>query len=318
MLLLDTLAGSPSLTHDPFHTFETLRPRIIADADAFWNEVVDLHSLLLGWYEDRDLFHKIGYLVAIGVRFAEILEMAAGTKKSQFGQELDDRIRKRLRLSRQRLRELSYQSTGSRLADALLLMNVETVRRARQSSERYSFQAHASGHWSLEHIHAQNAVDLSTAEQWSEWLRLHRDALESLPDMDASVRSDLENRIDAARPEITEELFHELEQELAPFFEPSGTATAEGDDHSIANLALLDSRDNSALSNSMFEVKRLAVLERDRSGSYVPICTRYVFLKYYTADHAQQIHYWSEQDRAGYLAAIERELGPYLEDGGDE
>ena len=315
MLLLETLAGAPSTTYDPFHTFETLRPLIMADADEFWNQVVDLHSLLLGWYEDRDLFHKIGYLVAVGVRFAEILELAAGTKKSEFGQKLDDRIRRRLSLTRAGLRELSYESTGTRLADALLLMNVETVRKVRQSSERYSFRAHALGSWSLEHIHAQNAVDLNTAEQWSEWLRLHRDALESLPDINADERADLESRIDAARPEITEERFHELEQELAPYFVPNGTATAEGDDHSIANLALLDSRDNSALSNSMFEVKRLAVLDRDRAGSYIPVCTRYVFLKYYTEDHAQQVHYWSMQDRAGYLAAIERELGPYLIEG---
>lgn len=318
MLLLETLAGAPAATYDPFHVFESLRPQILADADAFWNRVVDLHSLLLGWYEDRDLFHKIGYLVAVGVRFKEILDLAAGMKKSEFDRKLDDRIRAHLKLDREGLHELSYLSTSSRLSDALLLMNVETVRKVRQSSERYSFRAHASGSWSLEHIHAQNAVDLSTAEQWSEWLRLHRDALESLPNIGPAERVDLESRIDEARPEITEERFHELEQELALYFVPAGTATAEGDDHSIANLALLDSRDNSALSNSMFEVKRLAVLERDRAGSYIPICTRYVFLKYYTKDHAQQLHYWSLQDREGYLEAIDRELGPYLLTGGDE
>lgn len=318
MLLLETLAGGPSRRHDPFHIFETLRPRILADADAFWNEVVDLHSLVLGWYEDRDLFHKIGYLVAVGVPFAEILDLAAGTKKSEFDGSLNGRIRARLRLSREDLRDLTYETDGGRLADALLLMNVETVRRIRQSSERYSFRAHASGRWSLEHIHAQNAVELNTAEQWSEWLRLHRDALESLPNISREERADLEARIDAARAAITQELFHELEQELAPYFAPSGTATAEGDEHSISNLALLDSRDNSALNNSMFEVKRLAVLERDRAGSYIPIGTRHVFLKYYTDDHAQQLHYWSMQDRAAYLAAIEAELAPYLLDGGDE
>ncbi len=67
----------------------------------------------------------------------------------------------------------------------LLLMNVETVRRMQHSSERYSFSAYASGSWSLEHIHAQNAERLNRAEQWEEWLRLHRDALDGLPDLDA-------------------------------------------------------------------------------------------------------------------------------------
>ncbi len=60
-------------------------------------------------------------------------------------------------------------------------MNVETVRRMKDSTERYSFRMHRRQAWSLEHIHAQHAESLTTAEQWKEWLRLHRDALLDLP-----------------------------------------------------------------------------------------------------------------------------------------
>jgi hypothetical protein len=191
-------------------------------------------------------------------------------------------------------------------------MNVETVRKLKNSTERYSFSAHATGRWSLEHIHAQNAEELRTVQQWLEWLRLHRDALASLPNIQPNDRLALEERIDEALPELSEEKFRELELELTPYFVADGGGTAESDVHSIANLALLDSRDNSALSNSWFEVKRLEVLKRDRAGSYIPVCTRNVFLKYYTGERAQQVHYWSMQDREAYLAAIEREIGPYL------
>lgn len=49
-LLLDTLAGTPASGPRPlFHTFETLRPQIEQDAQALWDRVVDLHSLVLGW-----------------------------------------------------------------------------------------------------------------------------------------------------------------------------------------------------------------------------------------------------------------------------
>ena len=66
-LLLDTIAGGPTGRDRPlFHTFETLRERITANPQGFWNEVVDLHSLVLGWHESRDLFHKIGFLIAEG------------------------------------------------------------------------------------------------------------------------------------------------------------------------------------------------------------------------------------------------------------
>lgn len=320
-LLLDTLAGGPlGLDRPPFHTFEALRPVIVQDPEAFWDSVVDLHSRVLGWFEDRDLFHKIGYLVAAGATFRAILALADGARRSQFEQALDDQIRSRLGLSGSRLRELSYEQSvdRARISNALLLLNVETIRNAHNSSERYSFRAHAAGEWSLEHIHAQNAEELRTVDQWQSWLRLHRDALVALPRLSQSQRSDLEARINAAIPSVTEETFHALEQEISALFAADDTGASEGDEHGLANLALLDLHDNIALSNSVFEVKRLAVLELDRAGSYIPVCTRNVFLKYYTREPAQQLHYWSAQDRQDYLTEMERALRPYLQEDDDE
>ena len=72
------------------------------------------------------------------------------------------------------------------------------------------------------------------------------------------------------------------------------------------------SGDNSALSNSVFEVKRREVIRRDRHGSFIPVCTRNAFLKYYTEAAGQQIHFWGDQDRQGYLNALLDALGPYL------
>ena len=81
---------------------------------------------------------------------------------------------------------------------------------------------------------------------------------------------------------------------------------------SIANLALLDGGDNSALSNSVFAVKRAAILERDREGSYIPVCTRNVFLKYYSPADEHQMHFWSASDREHYLGAMVAILPRYL------
>ena len=85
--------------------------------------------------------------------------------------------------------------------------------------------------------------------------------------------------------------------------------------HSISNLALLANGHNSVLSNSAFEVKRRRILALDRQGAYIPICTRQVFLKYYTDADAQQFHFWSTKDRNAYLSAIlspESGVGSYL------
>ena len=82
------------------------------------------------------------------------------------------------------------------------------------------------------------------------------------------------------------------------------TGAAAESVHSISNLALLPAGANSALSNSAFEVKRQKILELDREGAYIPICTRQVFLKYFTGADAHQIHFWSPQDRESYLSAM--------------
>ena len=63
----------------------------------------------------------------------------------------------------------------------------------------------------------------------------------------------------------------------------------------------------------MFEVKRRDIIRRDKAGSYIPACTRNVFLKYYTETGNQQLHFWSGADRQAYLAAIQKAVEPYLQ-----
>jgi hypothetical protein len=325
-LLLNTVADRelrkdgkpiPSDRHrPPFLTFETLRPRIDASAEsaeAVWAEVADLFSLVQGWYDDLDLFHRIGYLVATGDSFAAIVDASDGLTKSGFETMLNVRIRDRLKLSGEDLAELSYEQKAGRtkISEALLLMNVQTVSAMTGSSERYSFRARAAGAWSLEHIHAQSAEQLTKAHQWSSWLTYHRAALSSLPGVDDAKRAELTEEIEAALTDVSVEKFHALETKLAPIFAPDGN-TADEATHSIWNLALLGVRDNSALNNSAFEVKRRMILKLDRDGSYIPVCTRNIFLKYYSQEENVQLHFWSKSDREAYLRAIKDILTPYL------
>ncbi|MFI5734024.1 DUF262 domain-containing protein [Kribbella sp. NPDC051587] len=312
-LLLDTIAGGPTGRERPlFHTFEVLRKRIDDDPQAVWNKVVDLHSLILGWYDSRDIYHKIGFLIAEGVAtFSALIDRSDSKMKSMFEAELDGLIRSHLSLTTSGLRELTYQSLKT--SRVLLLMNVETIRQRKQSSERYSFREHALGRWSLEHIHAQNAESLNRAEQWAEWLRLHRKAVAALNDVDIATQADLLARVDAvlASAAIKETDFRPLERELTHLLSSEGDPS-DGDVDSIANLALLSSDDNSALNNSVFAVKRSVILERDRIGAYIPVCTRNVFLKYDSPAGEQQMHFWSADDRRYYLEAMSVVLHRYL------
>jgi len=139
--------------------------------------------------------------------------LAQGSTKTGFDATLDGLIRDGLALSRSGVESLSYQ-TPTKTARALLLMNVETVRR---TTQRYSFDAQARRLWSFEHIHAQNSEGLSTVEQWTAWLGEHRRALDALelpePEL-AAVRE----RIDKALPTISSETFEPLHRELTLLF----------------------------------------------------------------------------------------------------
>lgn len=307
-LLLDTLAGGPRGRLRPrFHTFDVLRDKVEKSGmEAVWNDVVQLHALVWGWYENRDHYHKIGYLVAVGQRFSDLVALASGKTKSEFGTLLDARICDSLDLTPSGVAALNYESDTHKCSRLLLLMNVETVRRMKDSTERYSFRIHRRQAWSLEHIHAQQAESLTKAEQWKEWLRLHREALADLPSLDELRREELLRRIDDVGEKIDRQVFQELAREITAAFTLADgpNAAIVHSVHSVSNLALLASGHNSALNNAVFEVKRRRILELDRRGAYIPICTRQVFLKYYTDADAQQFHFWSTQDREAYLNAI--------------
>ena len=266
-----------------------------------WTSVLELYYLLKEWFENRDLYHKVGYLVATEDSLVNLVEESKGCTKKAFHELLDQRIREGLKLDENAIKELSYEDDYQKCYRLLLLFNVETVRCLKNSSERYPFHAHKSQSWSLEHIHAQHAEKLNTKEQWQEWLKGHRNALALLKfdnQAEDAKRKLLVDEIEKSLNEINKESFAQLSIRVMEIFSPEGSDDSM---HSISNLALLSGGTNSALSNSAFQVKRLKIIEFDRKGQYIPICTRRAFFKYYTEASEQQMHIWSQQDRQSYL-----------------
>jgi hypothetical protein len=83
------------------------------------------------------------------------------------------------------------------------------------------------------------------------------------------------------------------------------------DSDGLGNLTLLSVRQNSKLNNQTFAVKRLKVIEFDKSGKFIPPTTRNVFLKYYT-DLVDDPHFWTSEDAKAYLNDIEASLKELL------
>jgi hypothetical protein len=327
-LLLDTLADenkSPTTGKRPrYHTFDVLRSKIEHDLFDFWKKVVSLHAQILGWYEQSNIYNKIGFLVACKVPFSEVVQMATTPvdsksadrkpNKSEFESLLVNRIRNHIKVKDNELEDLSYDDKKRgyhKLLELLLLMNVETSTCACQ---HFPFSRHVGQAWSLEHIHAQNADALTKAEQWKAWLEHQKPALDAVAsEQNIKDITQIKDSMDSAIAAINAgksgnfsgEKFNELSTRVLKILNLD-----DEPDHSIRNMALLSSRDNSSLSNSVFEVKRQLILALDRAGKYVPICTRNVFLKYYADADAHQPHFWSDKDKASYLKAIRETLKP--------
>lgn len=311
-LLLDALAKKPATGARLHHTFDILHERAEKNSLTFWNEVVALHAQLLGWFEEPRWHNKIGFLVACGLSIGDILLSAQGQNKKAFDDALTSRIKTTLSTNADDLDTLNYENHSHKigLQRLLLLFNVETCR------ERFPFKEHIGQSWTLEHIHAQDAQDLNSADQWESWLQEHRKALSAIQTEGNKVAiGKLLADIDAVAPHLHtrqfgQEQFKVLAGQILQALNNDVVAEA---DHSIANLALLSHGANAALSNAVFEVKRRKVLEMDKRGDYIPAATRNVFLKYYAHADRLQPHFWSEADKEAYLQTIKNTLASYLQ-----
>jgi len=309
-LLFDLMAGGKS--KDNYATFFFFNNKIKQGEkkQELWKEIVAYFSRLREWYENREIFHKVGFLVADKIdknndkTLIHLLKETEEKKKDELLAYLDSQITETLKDTD--LDTLSYQDKTP-IQRVLLLFNVLSVMENKDKSLRFPFDKYKDKNitWSLEHIHAQNAVSLNTTEKRKEWLKIHKEAL-----LNIGKGEQIIDRIEEleAKNSIVGIQFDTLQKEI--FF----LLSEEGNDSyldSLDNMALLNTNNNAALNNSAFEVKRRKIIEMDKEGAYIPYCTRMVFLKYYT-ENPTNMHFWGADDRKAYKEAIIKMLIPYL------
>lgn len=305
-LIFDLIANKQEHDKEKFFTFFYFIEQMKSESKLkVWKHIQEYYLILKEWFDKRDIYHKVGYLVAIGVSLRTIIDDSASLTKTEFETSLDNKIREKLNLSEDSFLELSYEKVAdkSTIEDILLLFNVETTRLLKDSTEKYSFESHKRSKWSLEHIHAQKSVGLNKKEDQQEWLRLHKISLENFATNNPKeeeikiVIQKIDDNFDTITKVIFDQIFNEVFELLSENDERSYI-------DSITNMALLSVANNAALNNSTFDVKRNKILEMDKKGEYIPICTRRVFLKYYTDSSNHQLHFWGVQDRDAYIDAM--------------
>jgi hypothetical protein len=277
-----------------------------------WDEIMHNYLTLKEWFSDHEFYHKIGYLIASNSKsLMDVLNDYSDKTKTEFRQYLDESIKTSISFKKS-FNELDYEHDYNDIKKLLLLFNVESVRQIDDKKRRFPFGRHKRENWSLEHIHAQHSQGLQTNEKIKEWLKAHIKSIQSIGQQDGLV-SDMEQlvKLIEENPKTTKvkEQFEPLQQKVVEVLSPKGEDSEYI--HLLSNMALLSSDQNSAVSNYTFDAKRNLILEKDKNGSYIPFCTKMVFLKYYSTEDSN-LHFWGKNDRDAYFEAMEKVLSTYL------
>jgi len=264
--------------------------------DFLWDEVKTYHRTFSEWYVDNFYYHIVGFMLYIGYKIETIKDWAEQDSKPLFKEKLIERISSHF--GEVDLRNIGYESDYKKIKDILLLFNIVTTMNSEYN--RFSFDNYSSGSWSLEHIHAQQSDKLHNDKQ-RRLLLCEQQQYFSKTENEILLK--IEKLLEMADIDTVE--FDAVQNEIFSMYSDSTIVD------SIKNLALLKVSDNSCLNNNIFPIKRDMIKILDEKGSFIPICTKNVFMKYYSKGVEQNVQ-WDKQDMDLYLDEIKEVLKDYI------
>ena len=325
--LFDLVAKSYGLTddekRDPYGIFcaftrQLSKPGVTTKSE--WRQIKNAFMALDEWFEDRTLYHIIGFLIQEGFSVQAIRTLASGCKKHEFEfairlqvfrhvteddfptvDEDEDLAAEVRALLDDRLDKLTYEkpSDHRRIRSLLLLFNVASLLENKRSTMRFQFDSFKNQNWHIEHVRSVASDRLANHTEQTQWLRHSYGYLQSKNE-ETKLCEDIAAFLKLPKQEALDDVFSSLYKRVIEAFKEK---SEEHPDHSIANLVLLDQETNQSYKNAVFAVKRQRLLSLDREGIFVPLCTRNVFLKCYS-DQVDHVMFWSESDREAYRDAI--------------
>ncbi|AUV17064.1 MULTISPECIES: DUF262 domain-containing protein [Aeromonas] len=301
--------------HDAYAAFHHVNGRLKASGASVadeWGRIKSSFLQLEEWFEDRMLFHMVGYLVHQSVGINSIRQLAQGTTKSGFeltlrreifkcvtGYELsvpvqEAVVRERLLTHMDRL---SYDRKVShvRIRALLLLFNLATLLQDGRSNLRFQFDSFKTQCWDIEHIRSVSDDRPGRPDTQKTWLEHCLRFLTAQGTANALCK-EIDIYLADQAVSKTPEVFDGLYDRVLEFF---AEAKEWEEEHGLGNLTLLDDHTNRSYGNAVFALKRQRLLSLDQAGIFVPLCTRNIFLKCYSPQVGNTL-FWTEQDREAY------------------
>ena len=278
-----------------------------------WQDIVHVHDKLYSWYQDNELYHNIGFLVASeGKRRAiaseTMVELYQEAKyegiyrtKEMVKGEIYDRLvikkwnykegqgpgKKKVKKYDINLSEkydvenLNYESDDKKYLVAFLLYsNIYPL--LQQGKTRFPFKSYYEGSWDIEHINPQTSKT---------------GIIDDLINCGSESIALIWQYLEKVNPEAVKGATEKDEDSLKKIWTDD---YLKGGDDNIGNLVLLNSKINREYHNALFNQKRAKIIAHDKEGDFIPLTTKNVFLKYYTKNTSDFIQ-WDEDDKKGYM-----------------
>lgn len=304
--------------------------RLHATSELEWKKVRDLFITLENWHENRILYHLVGYNTATGTTIAELLQLFNKQSSSNFDfkKKLLQKTQETCKLKNENvkfvLEGLNYPD--NKIKNILLLFNVLSMLKNKKSEDKFPFQYYLTQNWDIEHISPQTEQDISGADRKS-WIETNisyftgadfykkdkndfiEQARKNLPtdEKEKAIAESLINLYEMLddkkiKNDEKDNGTKEIRDELKNYFKAENDEIENKD--SISNLALLDSSTNRMYKNAFFPVKRYWIIQQEKDGAFIPLCTKNVFMKAYSKDFSQ-LASWTQNDAESYLEEIE-------------
>lgn len=306
-----------------------------------WKEVSDKYHLFKGWFEDKKLYHIIGYLRYKKVSISDIETIYYDPENEDMPAVYSKLKEKALKVTQDvELRSLTYKDDHKTIFDLLTLFNILSIIDCEKESVRFLFSDFYGHSWDIEHVRSQTPKNLD-GEGRKDWIACNLEYFSGInynqatTDESGKTTYRYHENFDLYKKDIAEAEHRDaviagytaekICQELLDLFltktditETSiykvlyGQVFGQDDlfayEDNIGNLVLLDQGTNRGYKNAFYPVKRKWIHRREREGIYVLPCTRNVFSKNYS-NMIFDLMNWNNHDAEAYMDEIERVFG---------
>ncbi len=298
----------------------------------FWRRVTEYYNMFHDWYCHREWYHLIGFLLSQRKNqredyFEGLCTMYRNNTKTDFVRKLKDKIifeagfvdsgdKLTENAVRDYLEGLEYQNREqekAKIRNVLLLFNIISMQENTDSEPRFPFRRYKDQQWDIEHIHSVSTEKPQGEAERRSWLEDAWPYVEKFPKISEELKGRIRKLVKLKK--YSEDSIAEYDDIYdcitAAFSGRKKGASGDEAINEISNLTLLDRSTNRSYKNAIFPSKRDVILKKSGTESFIPLCTKNVFLKYYSKD-ISQMYIWDKNDRKDYLNCMCETLFKYL------